>query len=84
MLIFRPSGMSTFVPWFLENMADISKKLVEIEDAMQVKVNDEIANRTRCNNIYFLEKSKASKKTLESIKYRDQVASMLEGISKLN
>ena len=43
MLIFRPYRISTIFPWFSENMADISKKLAEIEDAMQVKVKEEIA-----------------------------------------
>ena len=64
-------------------MADISKKLAEIEDDMQVKVNDEIGIQTSFKNLYILEKAKASNKTLESIKYRDQVASMREEISKL-
>ena len=65
-------------------MADISKKLAEVKDDMQVKMNYEIPIQTSIKNLYIREKAKASSKTLESIKYRDQVASMLEGISKLN
>ena len=76
--------MSTILPWFFENMADISNKLAEFEDAMKAKLNEEIAIQTSFKNLYILEKAKASNKTLESIKYRDQVASMREEISKLN
>ena len=76
--------MSTILPWLLDNMADISKNFVEIEDAMQVKVNEEIAIQTSFENLYIFEKAKASNKTLESTKYRDQVASFREEISKLN
>jgi len=65
-------------------MADIPKKLTGIEDAMQVKVKDEIAIQTSFENLYIFEKTKASSKTLESIKAREQVASMREEISKLN
>ena len=68
--------MSTIFSWFSKNMADISKKLAEIEDAMQFKVKDEIAIQTSFKNLYILEKAKASSKTLEIIKYREQVASM--------
>ena len=84
MLIFMPYKMSTILPWFSKDMADISMKLAEIEDAMQVKVNDEIAIQTSFNNLHILEKAKASSKILVSIKYRDQVPSMREEISKLN
>jgi len=84
MLVFRSYRMSNILPWFLENMADTSKKLAEIEDDMRVKVNDEIAIQTSVKNLYILEKAKASNKTLESIRYRDQVTSMREEISKLN
>ena len=77
--------MSFIFPWFSENMADTSKKLAEIEDAMQVKkVKEEIAIQTSFMNLYILEKSKISSKTLESVKYREQVESMREEISKLN
>ena len=76
--------MNTIFPWFSENMTDISKKLAEIEDDMQVKVNEEIAIQTSFKNLYILEKAKISSKTLESVKYREQVASMREEISKLN
>ena len=76
--------MSTIFPWFSENMADISKKLAEIKDAMQVKVKEEIAIQTSFKNMYILKKAKTSIKTLESVKYREQVASMREEISKLN
>jgi len=76
--------MSTILPWFSENMADISKKLAEIEDAMQVKVKDDITMQTSFKNLCILEKANVSIKTLESIKHRGQVASMREEISKLN
>ncbi len=84
MLMFRPFTMSTILPWFSENMADISKKLVEIEVTMQVKLNEEVDIQTSFKNLYILEKAKASSKTLEGIKYREQVASMREEFSKLN
>ena len=51
---------------------------------MQVKVKDKIAIQTSFNNLYILEKAKASNKTLESIKYLEQVAITHEEISKLN
>jgi len=76
--------MSTVIPWFSEKMADISKKLAEIEDAMHVKVKEGIAIQTSFKNLYILEKAKTSSKTLDSLIYREQVASMREGISKLN
>ena len=76
--------MSTILPRFSENMADISKKLAEIEDDMHVKLNKEITIQASLKNLYIREKAKARNKTLESIKYRDQVASMREEISKLN
>ena len=76
--------MSTIFPWFSKNMADISKKLAEIEDVVQVKVKDEIAIQTSFKNLYNLEEAKISNKTLGSIRYREQVASMREEISKLN
>ena len=84
MLMFMPSKMSTNLPWFSEYMANISKKLAEIKDAMQVKLNGEIAIQTSFKNLHILEKAKASSNTLESIKYRDHVASLREEISKLN
>jgi len=84
MLLFMPSMMSTIFPWFSKNMADISKKLAEIEDVVQVKVKDEIAIQTSFKNLYNLEEAKISNKTLGSIRYREQVASMREEISKLN
>ena len=84
MLIFRPYKISTIFPLFLENVADISKKLAEIQYAMQVKVKEEIAIETSFKNVYILEKAKISSKTLESVKYREQVANMREEISKLN
>jgi hypothetical protein len=65
-------------------MADISEKLAETEDAMQVKVKDEIAIQTSFENLYILEKAKTSSRPLESIRYCEQVASMREEISKLN
>ena len=76
--------MSIVFPWFSENVADVLKKLAKIEAVMQVKVNDEITIQISFKNLYILEKPKASNKTLEKIKYRDQVASMREDISKLN
>jgi len=42
-LRFRPSRMSNIIPWFSENMADISRKLLEFEDFMKAKLRDEIA-----------------------------------------
>jgi len=84
MLMFRPPMMSIVFPWFSENVADVLKKLAKIEAVMQVKVNDEITIQISFKNLYILEKPKASNKTLEKIKYRDQVASMREDISKLN
>ncbi len=65
-------------------MADISKKLTEIEDDMQAKVHDAIAIQTSFNNLYILEAAKTSSKTLESLKYCQQVASMQEELSKVN
>ena len=76
--------MITIFPWFSENMADIPKKLAKIEDAMQVKVKEEIAIQPSFKNLYILEKAKISSKTLESVKYCEQVANMREEISKLN
>ena len=46
----------------LRELADISKKLAEIEDDMQVKVDDEIAIQTSFEDLYILEKAKASSK----------------------
>ena len=65
-------------------MTDISKKLEEIEDAMQDKAKEEIAIQTSFKNLYILEKAKTTSKTLENVKYREHVASMREEISKLN
>ena len=65
-------------------MADISKKLAEIEDFMQVKVKEEIVIRTSFKNRYILEKAKNNSKILDSLKYREQVANMREDMSKLN
>ena len=79
MLIFKPYRMSTILPWFSENMADISKKLAEFEDAMQTKLRDEIAVQTSFKNLYIQEKAKTSKATLESVKCRQQVESMRAG-----
>ena len=84
MLMYMPSRMSTILAWFYLGMADIYKKLAEIKDVMQVKLNEEIAIQTNLKNLYNLEKAKASNKTIESIKYHDQVASMREEINKLN
>ena len=64
MLIFRPSRMSTILPWFSENMTDISRKLAEFEIAMQAKLKEEIAIQTSYKNLYILEKANTSKKTL--------------------
>jgi hypothetical protein len=55
-------------------MTDISKKLVEFVDAMQAKLKEEIAIQTCFKNLYILEMAKTSNKTLESIKYRQQVS----------
>jgi len=84
MLIIRPSRMNTILPCFSENMADISKKLAEFEDAMQAKLKEEIAIQTSFMNFYILEKAKTSSRTIECVKYRQQVASIREEISKFN
>ncbi len=84
MLIFKPSRMSTIIPWFSENMADISRKLAEFEDAMQAKLRDEIAVQLKFKNSYIQEKAKTSKATLEGVKCRQQVKSMREELSNVN
>ncbi len=76
--------MSTILPWFPENMTDITKKFTEFEDAMQAKLKEEMAIQTSFKNLYILEKAKTSTKTLESLRYRQQVESMREEMSKLN
>ena len=84
MLIFWPSRMSNILPWFSVNMTDISKKLAEFEDDMQAKLKEEIVIQRSFKNLYIFEKDKTSSKTLESLKYRQQVESMREELSKVN
>jgi len=76
--------MSTILPWLSKNMTDISKKLAEFEDAMHAKLKEEIATQSSFKNLYILEKAKTSIKPLESLKYRQQVESMREEMSKVN
>jgi hypothetical protein len=76
--------MSNILPWFSENMADISRKLAEFEDAMQAKLRDEIAVQTSFKNLYIQEKAKTSRATLESLRCREHVESMREGLSNVN
>ena len=65
-------------------MTYISKKLAEFEDAMQAKLKEVIAIQTSFKNLFILEKANTSKKTLESVRYREQVESMREEMSKVN
>jgi hypothetical protein len=51
---------------------------------MQAKLKEEIAIQTSFKNQYILEKAKISSKTLESLRYRQQVESMREETSKVN
>jgi hypothetical protein len=53
--------MSTILPWFSENMTDLSRKLAEFEDDMQAKLRDEIAVQTSFKNLYIQEKAKTSR-----------------------
>ena len=76
--------MSTLLPWFSENMADISRKLAEFEDNVQARLRDEIAIQSNFKNLYIQEKAKTSSATLESVKCRQQVESLREELSNVN
>ena len=76
--------MSTILPWFSENMADISRTLAEFEDAMQAKLRDKIAVQTSFKNLYIQEKVKTSRATLESVRCRQEVEIMREELSNVN
>ncbi len=60
------------------------KKMAEFEDDMQIKLKEEITIQSSFKNLYILEKAKTSSKTLESIKYRQQVESLRKEMSKVN
>ena len=76
--------MSTLLPWFSENMADISRKFAEFEDTVQARLRDEIAIQTNFKNLYIQEKAKTSSATLESVRCRQQVESLREELSNVN